>query len=99
MTFKVIIAENSHYMNEKEYRDAGSFDTLEEAVATAKQIVDASLEEAFKAGGSERECYEHYMRWGDDPFIKAIDGPQDGVNFSAWDYAKARCSAKAIEPE
>ena len=68
MSFKGIVAENSHFMDEKANRDGGSFDTLEEAVAKAMQIVDNSLMEAFAAGGSEKEFYEHYMRWGDDPF-------------------------------
>ncbi len=98
MSFRVIVAENSHYMDEKQYWVAGSFDALEEAVAMAKQIVDTSLEEAFKAGGSEKEFYEHYLRWRFDPFIKAIDGPQDGVSFSAWNYAKERCSSMGKKP-
>ncbi len=95
MSFKVIVAENSHYMDESEHWEAGTFDTFEEAIAKAKQIVETSLEEAVKAGGGEREFYEHYVRWGDDPFIKVIDGPQDGISFSAWDYAKERCAARA----
>ena len=34
-----------------------------------------------------------------DPFIKVIGGLQDGVTFSAWDYAKDRCSAMAMKPD
>jgi hypothetical protein len=98
MPFRVIVAENSHYMDEKEHWEAGTFATLEEAVAKAKQIVDTSLDEALAAGGSEKEFYEHYVRWGDDPFIRVIDGQQDGVNFSAWDYAKERCAELTKKP-
>jgi hypothetical protein len=59
--FKVIVAENAHYMGESEHWDAGSFDTLEEAIAKAKQIVDMSLDEAFGAGGWGEAVYEHYV--------------------------------------
>jgi hypothetical protein len=93
--FEVIVAENAHYMDEREYWTAGSFDTFEEAVAAAKRIVDTSLDEAFKAGGSAKEFYDHYLHWGCDPFIKGIGGGQGGGKFSAWDYAKERCSAMA----
>jgi hypothetical protein len=91
----VIVAENARYMDEKEQWTAGSFDTLKEAVSEAKKLVDISLAEAFKAGSSEAEFFEHYVRWGCDPFIKAAGELQDGVSFSAWDYAKERCAAMA----
>ncbi len=99
MSYKVIVADNFHFMDEKEQWVAGSFDTLEEAVAKAKWLVDISLAEAVKTGGSEKEIYEHYKLWGDDPFIQAIDELQEGVRFSAWDYAKERCAALAMEIE
>ena len=95
MSFRVIVAENSHFMDEDEQWSAGSFGTFEEAVTKAKQIVDTSIDEAFKAGGTESEIYEHYARWGRDPFIVAVDEPQEGATFSARDYAKERCSAMA----
>lgn len=95
MRYEVIVAENASFMDESEHWAAGSFDTLEEAIAEAKKLVDISLAEAFKAGGSEKEYFEHYVRWGFDPFIKATGELQDGVNFSARDYAKERCSAMA----
>jgi hypothetical protein len=94
----VTVAENSHYMDESEHWEAGTFATLEEAIAKAKQIVETSLDKAFKVGGGDKELYEHYVRWGDDPFIKVIDGPQDGVSFLARDYAKERCAARTNAP-
>jgi hypothetical protein len=35
--------------------------------------------------------YTAYTMFGDDPFVVASPGAED-VSFSAWDYAKQRCT-------
>ena len=88
--FTVVIADNFHYMDEGEYTTHGTFETLDAAIAAAKSIVDSFLSSALKSGMTADQLYEQYVHFGDDPFIRG--GNEGGVLFSAWSYAKARCS-------
>jgi hypothetical protein len=36
------------------------------------------------------DLYEHYVSFGSDPFIVALDVKDDRPCFFAWDYAKER---------
>ncbi len=88
--FTVVIAENSHYRDETENYEHGTFETLEAAIAASKAIVDSFLSSALKPGITAEQLYEQYVYFGDDPFIRG--GNEGEVPFSAWDYAKRRCS-------
>ena len=88
MRYRVMVDSNFHYMDESERYPAGEYDRLEDAIATAKRIVDASLTEFASLGRTSDELYAHYCLYGDDPFIVGGDG---GVPFSAREYAKDRC--------
>lgn len=90
MPFTVRIRENSHYMDESEAYDHGSFATYAEAEAACRRIVDDYLAGAKKPGMSADDLFRSYTTFGDDPSIDA--GGPDGRPFSAWDYARRRCA-------
>lgn len=91
MSYVVKVDDNFHYQDESERYTLGSFDTLAEAVAASRKIVDEYLSQAYKPGMSAEELYDSYVSYGDDPFIVSADSAGE-VPFSAWDYAKERCS-------
>src|SRR5262249_34840269 len=74
-------------MDEDERYTHGIFATPEEAIAACRSIVDRCL--AYKPGKTAEELYDGYVMAGDDPFVVP------DVEFSAWDYAKWRCSELA----
>ena len=88
--FTVVIADNFHYMDESEKYEHGKFETLEDAIAASKRIVDEFLVSALQPGITADALYSQYTSFGDDPYIIGANEP--GVPFSAWSYAKARCS-------
>jgi hypothetical protein len=50
MKYRVLVDDNYHYMDESERYELGEFDTLEEAVAACKKVVDAFLKDAYRPG-------------------------------------------------
>jgi hypothetical protein len=90
MAFRVLVDDNFHYMDEEHRYQHGEFLTFEAAVAAAQQIVDEYLASAYESGMTARELFESYMAFGEDPFILSPD--IKGVPFSAWDYARRRCT-------
>jgi hypothetical protein len=89
--YKIIIADNFHYMDEDAYSEAGAYDTLPEATEVCRAIVERSLAAVREPGMNAEQLYQQYTSFGDDPFIVALgDAPLD-ERFSAWTYAKARC--------
>lgn len=86
MKYRVLVDDNGHYMDESERRSAGEYDRLEDAIATAKRIVDRSLVEFAASGRTSDELYKHYCLYGEDPFIVGAEGNV----FSARDYAGER---------
>jgi hypothetical protein len=94
--FTVVIADNFHYMDESEKYEHGKFETLEAAIAASKRIVDEFLVSAVQPGMTADALYSQYTSFGDDPYI--IGSNEPGVPFSAWTYAKARCSELCGSP-
>jgi hypothetical protein len=95
MTYSVRVDDNYHYMDPSERYTHGTFDTLEEALKAARQIVDSYLASAYAPGMAADKLYHSYTTFGDDPFII---GPGK-AHFSAWDYARARCAILcAVQP-
>jgi hypothetical protein len=66
--YKVLIDDNFHFMNEDYRVTSGVFDTVDEAVAACKLIVDECLEPMLQPGMTARALYEQYEGFGDDPF-------------------------------
>lgn len=91
MSYRVLVDDNFHYMDEAERYELGTFATFEAALAAAQAVVDAYLRSAHKPGMTARALFESYKAFGEDPFIVAPDQP--GAAFSAWEYAKRRCDA------
>ena len=91
MSFKLIVADNFHYMDETENYEHGTFDSLELAIAAAKRIVDEYLASALTSGMTAAQLYHSYVSFGEDPYIVAEQST--GVLFSAWEYARTRCDA------
>ena len=89
-TFKVIVYDNFHYMDESERYELGTFDSSEDALHVAKTIVDEYLASVFEPGMSATDLFESYTDFGEDPAIFS-DGPKQ-VKFSAWGHAKERCA-------
>ena len=88
MPFKVIIADNFHYMDESSSYTSGEFDSYEAAEAHCRNVVDTSLVEAYEDGMTAKELFESYKHFGEDPRI--LPSADEG-RFSAWAYAKERC--------
>jgi hypothetical protein len=84
MPYKVMVDDNFHYQDEDERTEAGTYETEEEAVESAKEIVLKTLVWNYKTGMSPDKLYDQYTSFGDDPFIV----PKGTIEFSAWDYAK-----------
>jgi len=87
--YKVVIADNFHYMDEDAHGGGAVYDSAEEALAAAKRIVDQCLRDDLQGGTPVEQLFDQYKSFGDDPFIVALAGPE--VDFSAWDYARERC--------
>lgn len=86
--FRVLVDDNFHYMDEDERYTLGEFESWTDAVMAAKRLVDTFLSDNHQAGMSPDALYEQYTSFGDNPFI--VPQPE-GLEFSAWDYARARC--------
>jgi hypothetical protein len=87
--FSLRVADNFHYGDASETYTLGDFDSLEAAVAAAKNIVDECLRSTYRADMTSQKLYESYTSFGEDPYI--LGGDTGDVLFSAWEYAKVRC--------
>jgi hypothetical protein len=86
--YKVMVDDNFHYMGSEERREHGTYETVEEAIAACREIVDRSLKAGYEPGIPAEVLYDGYVSFGDDPFIVMLDGTDDNAKFSAWSYAK-----------
>jgi hypothetical protein len=89
--YKVLVDDNFHYQDPDARWERGDYESVEEAIAACREIVDRSLEEEYSVGMSAEALYHRYVTFGDDPFIVVLDGAHEGVIFSAWSYAEERC--------
>jgi hypothetical protein len=76
-------------MDKGERYKHGDFATFEEALIACKAIVDEYLQGSYEEGATAGQLYAVYTGFGEDPFIVGEPLP---FRFSAWDYAKERCS-------
>ena len=83
--YTVYVDDNYHYMDEDERYTLGVFDTEEEAVRAAKNVIDKFLPDTCTPGTTAESLYESYVGFGEDPWIP-------GSTFSAWDYAREKCA-------
>jgi hypothetical protein len=92
MPFEVSADDNYDYLDESKCYTFGIFDTYDDAVASAKAIIDKNLISIYKVDMKFEELFQTYCGFAEDPFIQAIL-PQTSVtpNFSSWTYAKEKC--------
>ena len=88
--YTVMIDDNFHFMDQEERVDHGRFETVPEALAACRRIVDESLRHLHEPGMTPSQLYARYRGFGYDPFVVAPAG-EDRVEFSAWSYAEERC--------
>jgi hypothetical protein len=88
-----MVDDNFHYQDESERWEKGTYETLEEALAVCRAIVEHSVHEEFdsRPGLSAEALFERYSSFGNDPFILVLDGEDERAEFSAWTYAKELC--------
>lgn len=99
MSYRVLVDENFHYMDETHRHALGDFATYGEAFAACREIVDRFLRHEHVPGLPASALYFRYMMFGRDPFV--VTGPDEiemQPGFSAWDYARARCSELCDAP-
>jgi hypothetical protein len=89
--YRVVTADNFHYMEDEANAGSGVFETYDAAVAACREIVDRSLAWHHKPGMTADQLYETYIDFGDDPFVVALGSAPAGERFSAWTYARERC--------
>src|SRR5712671_2926379 len=87
-SYRVLINDNAHLMDESERTDHSVFANADEAVAACKEIVDDDLNAMWKPGTTAKELYRLYVAFGPDPFVVPLNPNDPGVEFSAWTYAK-----------
>jgi len=84
--YRVLVDDNFDYTDESRRWERGQYDTLEEAIAACREMVDACLRDSYKPGMTAEELEQAYRMFGDDPFIPGVDRE----TFSAWTYASQR---------
>jgi hypothetical protein len=89
--YKIVVADNFHYMEDAGNSAGAVFETYDAAVAACREIVDRSLAWHRQPGMTADQLYDTYIDFGDDPFIVAIGDAPLNEKFSAWSYAERRC--------
>ena len=92
--FKVCIDDNYHYMDESARSNAGSYDSLDEAIEKCKEITIDSLKSFYEPGIMPDKLSAQWALFGDDPFIIGGEG---GVPFSARKFITPELCKEIIE--
>ena len=83
---------SGHWEAEPKVRRIGEYETLEEAVASAKRIIDGFLRREYKSGTDSKTLLYRYKEAGEHPYIFRDD--QNTLNvpgFTHLQYATTRC--------
>ena len=75
--YKVLVDDNFHYMDLDARREQGTYETVQDALAVCRGIVDHYLAEKYAPGVSANALYDDYVCFGEDPFIVVLDGVDD----------------------
>jgi hypothetical protein len=87
MQYRVYIDANPHHMDTSTRAVHGVFDTPEQAVVAAREVISARLIEAHRPGMNATELLEHFVRRGEMPFIMPED---EHSRFDRIDFARKR---------
>ena len=74
MPYRVVMADNWHFMDPSEEYELGAFATLEEAKRAAEAAVDRNLAHLLKPGMTAAELVAMWFLAGDDPYIRVPEG-------------------------
>lgn len=85
MRYRVYIDANAHHMDTTQRTMHGEFDSPEDAVAAAREVVRTRLVEAHRAGMKAEDLLEHFVRRGEKPFILPED---DDTRFDLREFAR-----------
>ncbi|SFN44782.1 hypothetical protein SAMN05660284_01512 [Formivibrio citricus] len=91
MPYKLMVNDNYHYMDKDECYCDGTYASAEEALAKARKIVDDFLADSYAPGMTAGALFFQYKSFGEAPWL-AQTGDDPHVKFSAWEYAKQRCT-------
>ena len=88
MKHRVYIDENPHLADTSARLMRGEFDSREEALALAREIVDDCLAESRRDGMTANQLLEAFVTVGEQPFLLPDD---EHAPFDALEYATVRC--------
>ncbi|HVF99576.1 MAG TPA: hypothetical protein VND68_07045, partial [Chloroflexia bacterium] len=71
--YRVLVNENSHYMDEAERYPAGEYGSCEAAMSKCRHIVDSFLVASYRPSMTAGQLLELYTTFGEDPFIASAD--------------------------
>lgn len=96
--YKVIVADNFHYMDYDYHYEDGSYDTLEEALNTCRLTTVFSVMRQYEEGIEPGKLREKYITFGLDPYIVSDESnpDNDAVPFSAWTFVTEELCANII---
>ncbi len=95
--YSVKVDDNFHYMDESERYDAGSYSSLEEAIAKCKAITLQSLKECYERGMDADQLKAQWLAFGEDPFVLGEAGKPP---FSAREFVSQElCNSVITEIE
>ncbi len=69
MKFHLRVYDNFHYMDESEAYNFGEYETYEEAVIAAQEIIHEFLEHNWKPGIMPHDLSALFALYGEDPII------------------------------
>jgi len=92
MTF-LVEGVSRHLEPSAQVRRIGEYDTVEEAIASAKQAIDEFLRREFKPGTDAKSLFALYQARGEYPFIFRTEDRTISVRgFSHAQYAMSRAT-------
>ncbi len=89
MKYRVYIDANPRRMDTTQRSQYGEYDSAGEALAAAREVVDARLQEEHRPGMRAEDLLERYARRGEAPYIMPLD---EHTVFDANEYARERAA-------
>ena len=85
MPYRVYIDANAHHMDTSQRTLHGEYETAEDAVAAAREVVRTRMVEAHRPGMKADELLERFVRRGENPFILPED---DDTRFDLQEFVR-----------
>ena len=91
--FKIFVDDNFHSMDESERYEAGSYDSLDEAVNKCKELTIKSLKNLYEKGITPEKLQTQWSMFGEDPYVF---GGRGAVPFSARKFVSTELCKEII---